>query len=366
MLNEKMWEAFSTIESTLIHVLPTEYQMFMFGGKIKLRDIIVQIFLACCEYAYHQKSKKTSLRRHRKQSDEEILGGDAMKGRLQRAAADMNAKNVTLSHYVKEHYGFDIKTPAYEQNQSVNRNKKPYIIDNAELLELLQLDEISLLKVILNRKFLSPKFYNDDFRVCADEYDRAVQKLLVGREENNEKMVLNTFTVFTLEWQYYIDFMYKITSAMEKNSIREIPDLWNRLTAFCYQPTINPALNHYREWAFLKEITVTSRAVLIRNKFVDDVATMEPGQEYEIIQASYLEALYLIVYFRAALIYKDKSLQEWFCKETDLEDWASVCAFYDISQEYVPDKIWSNKKIRYAKTAYKDMTFDYKLHNGKI
>ena len=222
------------------------------------------------------------------------------------------------------------------------------------------------MKVILNRKFLSPKFYNDDFRVCADEYDRAVQKLLVGREENNEKMVLNTFTVFTLEWQYYIDFMYKITSAMEKNSIREIPDLWNRLTAFCYQPTINPALNHYREWAFLKEITVTSRAVLIRNKFVDDVATMEPGQEYEIIQASYLEALYLIVYFRAALIYKDKSLQEWFCKETDLEDWASVCAFYDISQEYVPDKIWSNKKIRYAKTAYKDMTFDYKLHNGKI
>ena len=192
MLNEKMWEAFSTIESTLIHVLPTEYQMFMFGGKIKLRDIIVQIFLDCCEYAYHQKSKKTSLRRHRKQSDEEILGGDAMKGRLQRAAADMNAKNVTLSHYVKEHYGFDIKTPAYEQNQSVNRNKKPYIIDNAELLELLQLDEISLLKVILNRKFLSPKFYNDDFRVCADEYDRAVQKLLVGREENNEKMVLNT------------------------------------------------------------------------------------------------------------------------------------------------------------------------------
>ena len=45
VLNEKMWEAFSTIESTLIHLLPAEYQMFMFGGKIKLRDIIVQIFL---------------------------------------------------------------------------------------------------------------------------------------------------------------------------------------------------------------------------------------------------------------------------------------------------------------------------------
>lgn len=90
VLNEKMWEAFSTIESTLIHLLPAKYQMFMFGGKIKLRDIIVQIFFDCCEYAYHHKSEKTSLRRHRKQFDEEILGGDAMKGRLQRAAADMN------------------------------------------------------------------------------------------------------------------------------------------------------------------------------------------------------------------------------------------------------------------------------------
>ena len=48
-----------------------------------------------------------------------------MKGRLQRTAADMNAKNVTLSHYVKEHYDFEIKPPAYEQDQSVNRNKKP-------------------------------------------------------------------------------------------------------------------------------------------------------------------------------------------------------------------------------------------------
>lgn len=68
------------------------------------------------------------------------------------------------------------------------------------------------------------------------------------------------------------------------NSIREIPDLWNRLTAFCYQPTINPALNHYREWAFLKEITVTSRAVLIRNKFVDDVATMEPDKNTKLFR----------------------------------------------------------------------------------
>ena len=56
MLNEKMWEAFSTIESTLIHVLPAEYQLFMFGGKIKLRDIIVQIFyLSTCKRADRRK-----------------------------------------------------------------------------------------------------------------------------------------------------------------------------------------------------------------------------------------------------------------------------------------------------------------------
>ncbi|MFR7396043.1 MAG: hypothetical protein ACLUTA_12900 [Blautia wexlerae] len=76
--------------------------MFMFGGKIKLRDIIVQIFLIVMSM-HIIKIEKDILKAHRKQSDRGDLGGDAMKGRLQRAAADMNAKNVTPSHYVKEH-----------------------------------------------------------------------------------------------------------------------------------------------------------------------------------------------------------------------------------------------------------------------
>lgn len=365
MLNEKMWNAFSSIEEELIYILPIQYQTVMFGSKIKLRDIILQIFMDCCEYAYHQQSEKTSLRQHRKQFDNDFLGGDAMKGRLQRAASDMNKKNVTLRKYVKENYGFNMMTPAYERDQNVNRNKKPYMIDDAEVLELLQLDEIGLLKVILDRKFLSPKFYNDDFRVCANEYDRAVNKLLVCRAENDEMMVLNTLTVFTLEWQYYVDFMYRLVDAMEKNDIREIPDMRDRLTAFCYEPTINPALNIHREWAFLKEMTVISRAVHIRNKYVEEIAVLNPGEEYDIAQACYLEALYLITYLRAALVYKGKPLQEWFCAETDMHDWASVCRFYDISQEYVGGKFWSNKKIRYAKAIYKEMTFDYKLHKSK-
>lgn len=96
MLNEKMWNAFSSIEEELIHILPAQYQTVMFGSKIKLRDIILQIFMDCCEYAYHQQSEKTSLRQHRKQFDNDFLGGDAMKGRLQRAASDMNKKNVNL------------------------------------------------------------------------------------------------------------------------------------------------------------------------------------------------------------------------------------------------------------------------------
>lgn len=111
---------------------------------------------------------------------------------------------------------------------------------------------------------------------------------------------------------------------------------------------------------------MVSRAIHIRRKYIEEIATMEPGEEYDIVQAYYLETLYLIIYFRAAIVYEDKKLQDWFCEETDMKDWASVCAFYDISQEFVDSKFWSNKKIRYTKTAYEKMTFDYKPHKQNL
>lgn len=366
MLNEKMWDVFSSIEETAIKILPSEYQLRIFGGKIKLRDIITQIMLEYCEYAYNQNAEKSSLRAHRKQRqfDEDYASGDAMKGQLQRAASDMNQKNIVLGAYVKRNYDIEIKSPAYEQDETVKRNRKPYAINDKEAAELLQLGEIKLLKVILDRKFLSLKFYNDEFKECSNEYDAAFRSRLAARSESSEKMVINTLSIFTIEWQYYFDFIYEIVDVMEKNHIREIPDVKGRFTAFCYQPTITTALLCYN-WPLQPTITVTSRAILLRRKFIEDIAVKPDGMEYQLSQTDFLEALYLISMLQLSVMYEGVGLCEWFCNNTDLDDWASVCGEYDVSAVFMDEKRWTNKKIRYAKKIYKEMLFDYLAYEIK-
>lgn len=355
MLNEKMYAVASEIERVAIHILPTEYQVFLFGGKVKLRDIILQILLDCSEYAYFQSADKSSLRSYRKQAKDEYNAGDAMRMRLQRMATDINEKNAVLNDYVTQYHGVSMKTPAFGKAQK----EKQYAVNDFEFMELINMDGINLLKVILDRKFLSPKFYNDDFRSCSNSYDTTCAKLKSECFLWQEKMVLNSLSMFAFEWRFYFDFLYEIVDAMQKNNVVEIPDMSDRITAFCYQPTITTALSCYTGWPFLPTITVTSRAVVLRKRFVLDIAATSHGQEYDIEQMKFLEALYLITILRAAIIYENLPLQEWFCKRTGIEDWASVCEEYDVFQAFIPDKDWTNKKIRYAKNVYKEMTFDY-------
>lgn len=355
MLNEKMYAVASEIERIAIHILPTDYQTFLFGGKVKLRDIILQILLDCSEYAYSQSADTSSLRSYRKQAKDEYNAGDAMRMRLQRMATDMNEKNAILNDYITQYHGVSMKTPAF----SKDHNEKQYAVNDLEFMELISMDEINLLKVILDRKFLSPKFYNDEFKSCSNSYDSACAKMQSECALGQEKMVLNTLTMFSLEWRFNFDFLYEIVDVMQKNNVVEIPDMVDRITAFCYQPTITTALSCYKDWPFLPTITVTSRAVFLRKRFVSDIAATSHGQEYNIEQMKFLEALYLITILRAAIIYEDLPLQDWFCKRTGIDDWASVCEEYDVFQAFIPDKDWTNKKIRYAKNVYKKMTFDY-------
>lgn len=64
MFNEKVEAVKSTIENVIDSVFPSKYLDYVFGGKIEPEDVVFQILMECCKYAYDTVSDKHSLRYH--------------------------------------------------------------------------------------------------------------------------------------------------------------------------------------------------------------------------------------------------------------------------------------------------------------
>ncbi|MDI3537208.1 MAG: hypothetical protein PWR12_1390 [Eubacteriaceae bacterium] len=62
MMNKKMSSVATAIREVIIKIFPVEYQLFVFGGKLTLGDIVEQVMVECCKYAYDNTTEKHSLK----------------------------------------------------------------------------------------------------------------------------------------------------------------------------------------------------------------------------------------------------------------------------------------------------------------
>lgn len=356
MLNERMRKLARMIKKDIYRFYPYRYINVCFSDEISLNDVISQVLIECSEYAYMQNAEKFSLWKHKNEYEkrngyDSVLYDDALRMRFQRAAAYSNRHIHELQTFVQEKYGMKI-------GGGFEKEENHYSINAVDFLNLLHLDDIDLCKVVIERKFTSKKFVNDDFRACSENYDDAVKKLMTANSD--EEFVVNSLGMFSLEWQLYFDFLYEIVNEMEKNKVKKIPDMENRLIAFCYEPTIQSNLRYEPLWHYLSEITVVSRAVFLRRKYVHDIVNAKVGDEhYQLEQEKFLEVLFMVAMLKISLVYEDMPLCDWFSENTSMTDWASVFRTYNIFDVYVPNKNWTNKKIRYAREIYGALTFEY-------
>ena len=359
MLNSKMNAVAYELGKNMIMTLPDGYQKIVFD-VVPLKQIVLQMMVECCEYAFGQKAEKTSLWAFMKdqsiQSFNETEIEDNFRMRMQRAANNRNKQMAALSSFVLKNSKMHLPEIVYEKEDD------HYSINSLDYYRMCQQDDVYLWKVVLNRQFLTNKFYNDDFRNCSLNYDAAVKKMKndFANEEDKEKKIVNGLAFFGMEFDLYFDFLYEIVVAMEANGIKSIPDMSSRITAFCYQPTIKSALAYFENWPFLAELTTSSRSINIRRKFVSDIAILPVGDDYEFRQALYLETLFLSTFYQAASIYENLPLRKWFLQNADYDDIICVLTEYGVFDAFVDDKYWTNKRIRYAKEIYGAMTFDYK------
>ena len=55
-----------------------------------------------------------------------------------------------------------------------------------------------------------------------------------------------------------------------------------------------------------------------------------------------------------------KPLPQVVAEETTIEDWASVFEMYDVFRTFVPDKDWTDSKIKTVRKIYDLLSLDYK------
>ena len=60
------------------------------------------------------------------------------------------------------------------------------------------------------------------------------------------------------------------------------------------------------------------------------------------------------------MTYHGVNIREWFVLNSKLRDWASVMREYDVTQCFVSNKKWTNRRIRYVKDIYASIHTDIK------
>lgn len=97
-----MYAVAIAIEETIIEKFPVDYQLFVFGGNIKLNDIISQILVECCKYAFDNTIEKRSLKQHLTELELSEKYEEAERMKQQRTIGYIQERRQFLYEYLKQ------------------------------------------------------------------------------------------------------------------------------------------------------------------------------------------------------------------------------------------------------------------------
>ena len=343
MLNEKMKAVQIAIEQ-IINSYPKDYLNIVFGDRIIKEDLILQIMLECCKYAYDSTAEKHSIRYYCKnvEKNEE----DYFRMNLQRTIRKIYGYREKEYEYKKIHAEVDIPELLPPDMCSINNKMAGYKLNEFQYWEINDVHDNKFVDDIVSGRILNKNYKNDLFREYAKEYDDIIIEKLNCSYTVKDKF-LALLACFTLEWKYAINLLYEIVTEMEKSGTKTIVNLERKYSLFCGPVAL------ISNFDITGEIIHTdSRMLNIRRRFVYDFVHRNKINSLE-YENQYREALVLQV-----LIYR--KMRSWFVMNTGIDDWYSVAETYGVAECIIKEKDWTNKKIKYLKEIWNLVNFDYK------
>lgn len=355
MLTDRMTGVAQAVQNQILTVFPAEYLQQTLSGKITLKDIILQILVECCKYAYDNTQEKHSL--------DYYLGGaasvdDSEKMQHQRTLNYIKEKRKILDKQLRAE-GWIVDGMVLKDMKDVEEKKKGYSINEFQFWETCNVHDMRLVKDVVNREIGNKNYSTQKLQEISDEYDNFVNALRDDWNGNNKKPLFDFLAMFTLEWKYSFDFYYEISEFMVGARVKTMPDVKNRIGLFTSPQTLYSELLLTHPEIFPRPTLAESRMIVARRKYIDDII-MADAHSFELVKRQFAEALVIMSAILNQMTLEGIPIREWFVKKTEPKDWISAFKEYDVFQAFISPKQMDKKKTRIIKDIYNIMSLDYK------
>lgn len=361
MLTEKMQGMKAAIDLLITEFFPSDFLDSIFTDETTREDIILQIMVECCKYAYDNTSEKHPvdfyIKRDLESQDLTVnfeYERDALRMEISRALDYVNKKKkiwYKLDNSSKE----ELEQYLIKDMSDPKDKYKGHAFTYFQYWELLNVNRMSIVKDFINKSLSKKNYDTDKFKTRLKEYDSLIAESCKHISSDDiDEALLSFMKVFTLEWKYSINYYYRFVSEIENQHINVTDETIKRTTLFTANLILFPDICWLRPDIFGNSMYAQNRSIIIRNCFIRNSIKSEK-QELHSIKNHYMNITSII-----AFLTQRPNLLEYFNKKTTKEDWISVFREYNIESAIVKDKIWTTKRIRYMKEINRLCCFDYK------
>lgn len=334
--------------------LPKAYMDRFFGQNeetaILLDDMILQVLFECSKYAYDATAPRSSLRQWMNKIDNIRDTDEEKRKRIERTFDKIKKYRKGQYDLYKQRFSIDISGLLVPDLLSMDQKKHGYELTELQYWEVKNVHDMELVTAIVDRRFSHKNLTVDKFIEYADQYDSTCRDIL-------HEPLLGELVFFTLAGKYYFDFIYELALEMEKHGLKELDRIQKHVVHLLIG-TFQIDSDLYLFWGnrLPQSILVESRLIHYRKKLIPYIVTME-DQALEDLGEYINEILMLISITRIRRkTDENQAFQDWFTKNTNEEDWASVFNEYNPFKAFVDNKEWSLSRVRLVRGLYNSLT----------
>lgn len=312
--------------------------------KITIEEIVGELILYGCYCAYYKSAEKHSLRDHLKKNG---MYDDSERMRYQRILARINKDKFKHYHFYEDNYGVSVKSLLPKNMNDIENKLEGYEFNDFEFREIMDVGESKFQEWIYQERLGKKNLKNETFRYESKIHDEKILQLQKKTEDPDEfEALFAFFTLYIIEIQYDIEFIYKIVQELERKDKKSDIDLFDRTSIFrtSIPGLLIPSLGYSEEVTSIKPSY--SRLIIIREKFINSIIECTSFEAFKQIQNQYLMTVGLILDLLKYMPFHGKPLYIWFIESTDVSDWLHLYRNSNLVNLFNANKEWSNKKIR--------------------
>lgn len=355
MLTQNLQAVAKAVAFQIIKVFPDEYLRETLSGKSTLKDIVLQILVECCKYAYDNTQERHSLNYY--------LGGAASVDVSERMMHQRTMNYIREKRQIQDRVlrseGWIVNDLAPKELKGIKEKLRGHSLNSFQFWEVCNIHDMRLVKAVVDKRIGKNNFTSKNMQELSEEYDSYLASLQKDWYGDNKNGIFDFLAMFTLEWKYSFDFYYEIADTMEKRNIKSISKMKERIGLFSAQLRLYSDLLLTHPGILPGPMLAENRMLVTRRKYIEDIISADE-KSFEHIKRQFMGVQVILSAMLSQMTLNGIQIREWFIDNTNQDDWLSAFKEYDVFQSFVAGKLWDKKKTRCVKNIYNEMSVDYK------